>query len=47
MSFDNRTIIVTGAAGNLGRAVAHAFAALNANLVLVDKRERLASAFGA
>ena len=47
MSFDNRTVIVTGAAGNLGRAVAHAFAALNANLILVDKRERLASAFGA
>ena len=47
MSFDNRTVIVTGAAGNLGRAVADAFAALNANLVLVDKRERLASAFGA
>lgn len=47
MSFDNRTVIVTGAAGNLGKAVAAAFAALGANLVLVDlKRESLAAAFG-
>src|SRR5262245_41166342 len=48
MSFDKRTIIITGAAGNLGKAVAKAFADLGANLVLVDlKRESLASAFGA
>ena len=47
MSLGNRTAIVTGAAGNLGKAVAKAFADLGANLVLVDlKRERLESAFG-
>ncbi len=46
MSFDNRTVIVTGAAGNLGKAVAKAFADLGANLVLVDvKRDRLEKAF--
>ena len=48
MSFANRTVIVTGAAGNLGKAVARAFADQGANLVLVDlKRESLAAAFGA
>ena len=48
MSFGNKTVIVTGAAGNLGRAVAKAFADLGANLVLVDlKPERLERAFGA
>ena len=48
MSFGNQTVVVTGAAGNLGKAVAGAFAALGANLVLVDlKRESLAAAFGA
>ena len=48
MSFANRTVIVTGAAGNLGKAVADAFADQGANLVLVDlKREALAAAFGA
>ena len=47
MSSGNRTVIVTGAAGNLGKAVAGAFADLGANLVLVDlKRERLEKAFG-
>jgi NAD(P)-dependent dehydrogenase (short-subunit alcohol dehydrogenase family) len=47
MSADHRTVIVTGAAGNLGKAVAKAFADLGSNLVLVDlKRESLASAFG-
>ncbi|MGZ5257083.1 MAG: SDR family NAD(P)-dependent oxidoreductase [Burkholderiales bacterium] len=47
MSFGNRTVIVTGAAGNLGGAVAKAFADLGGNLVLVDlKRERLETAFG-
>jgi NAD(P)-dependent dehydrogenase (short-subunit alcohol dehydrogenase family) len=46
MSLDNRTVIVTGAAGNLGKAVAHAFAALGANLVLVDlDRKRLEQGF--
>ncbi len=48
MSFGTRTVIVTGAAGNLGQAVAKAFADLGANLVLVDlKRESLQAAFGA
>ena len=47
MSLGNRTVIVTGASGNLGRAVAKAFADLGANLVLVDlKRERLEGAYG-
>jgi NAD(P)-dependent dehydrogenase (short-subunit alcohol dehydrogenase family) len=47
MSSGNRTVIVTGAAGNLGKAVAGAFADLGANLVLVDlKRESLEKAFG-
>ena len=34
-----RTVMVTGAAGNLGRAVASAFAAEGANLVLLDQRQ--------
>jgi NAD(P)-dependent dehydrogenase (short-subunit alcohol dehydrogenase family) len=42
------TILITGAAGNLGRAVASAFAEHGANLVLVDvQREALEKAFGA
>jgi len=32
----NRTVMLTGAAGNLGRAVAEAFAREDANLVLLD-----------
>ena len=36
MRFDRRTVLVTGAAGNLGRAVAQAFADGGARLVLVD-----------
>lgn len=48
MEFSNRTVLVTGAAGNLGRAVADAFAARGANLVLVGhRRESLQQAFGA
>ena len=48
MEFDRRTVIVTGAAGNLGRAVAAAFARRDATLVLVDRQEQaLAGAFGA
>jgi NAD(P)-dependent dehydrogenase (short-subunit alcohol dehydrogenase family) len=47
VSQSNRTVIVTGAAGNLGKAVAKAFGDLGANLVLVDlKGEALAAAFG-
>jgi NAD(P)-dependent dehydrogenase (short-subunit alcohol dehydrogenase family) len=47
MEFAERTVIVTGAAGNLGRAVAAAFADRGANLVLVDlKEEALARVYG-
>jgi NAD(P)-dependent dehydrogenase (short-subunit alcohol dehydrogenase family) len=47
MNTKHRTVVVTGAAGNLGRAVASAFAAQGANLVLIDlKREALAAAYG-
>ncbi len=35
--FTNHVVIVTGAAGNLGVAVAHAFHAAKARLVLVDR----------
>jgi len=43
-----RTVVVTGAAGNLGKAVAAAFAARGASLVLVDlKEEALAKSYGA
>jgi NAD(P)-dependent dehydrogenase (short-subunit alcohol dehydrogenase family) len=43
-----RTVIVTGAAGNLGRAVAKRFVAEGANLVLVDlERDGLEQANGA
>ena len=42
-----RTVLITGAAGNLGRAVASAFAAQGANLVLMDlKHEALAAIYG-
>jgi NAD(P)-dependent dehydrogenase (short-subunit alcohol dehydrogenase family) len=47
MDFANQTVVITGAAGNLGQAVAHAFADANANLVLVSRgAERLKSVFG-
>ena len=48
MEFKDRTVLITGAAGNLGRAVANAFAERGANLVLVDlKQESLERVFGA
>jgi len=48
MTFSNRTVLVTGAAGNLGRVVANAFAERGASLVLVDlRRDSLERAFGA
>lgn len=48
MDMGNKVVLVTGAAGNLGRAVAHAFAERGAPLVLVDRRrEDLEAAFGA
>lgn len=37
MNFSNKTVMLTGAAGNLGRAVARRFAMHNARLVLVDR----------
>lgn len=44
----SRTVLITGAAGNLGRAVAQAFAAQGDRLVLLDlQQDRLAAAFGA
>jgi len=47
MTFEGRTCVVTGAAGNLGRAVANAFASLGASLILVDHNdETLRSAYG-
>jgi NAD(P)-dependent dehydrogenase (short-subunit alcohol dehydrogenase family) len=46
--FSGRTAVVTGAAGNLGQAVAAAFAARGANVVLIDLKEQsLAEVFGA
>ena len=48
MNFSNRTVLVTGASGNLGRAVAAAFTEQGANLALVDRRrEKLEETFGA
>jgi NAD(P)-dependent dehydrogenase (short-subunit alcohol dehydrogenase family) len=45
--FEGRIVVVTGAAGNLGAAVADAFAERGASLVLVDLRtEALAARFG-
>ena len=38
MRFDQRIVMVTGAAGNLGRAVAAAFHELGATLVLLDMK---------
>ncbi len=47
MSAAERVVVITGAAGNLGRAVARAFATAGDKLVLVDRRlDALAAAFG-
>ncbi|MDR7378874.1 NAD(P)-dependent dehydrogenase (short-subunit alcohol dehydrogenase family) [Rhodoferax ferrireducens] len=47
MSFQNHTVMLTGAAGNLGQAVAAAFAAQGARLVLLDRRlDALQHSFG-
>ena len=47
MRFSGKNCLVTGAAGNLGRAVASAFAAEGASLVLMDHaEEHLRSAYG-
>jgi NAD(P)-dependent dehydrogenase (short-subunit alcohol dehydrogenase family) len=39
MTFKGRAVLITGAAGNLGRAVAAAFAEVGANLVLIDLKD--------
>lgn len=47
MDFSNKTVIITGAAGNLGAALAHAFGHRSADLVLVDRNvERLQTKYG-
>jgi NAD(P)-dependent dehydrogenase (short-subunit alcohol dehydrogenase family) len=47
VTFQGRTCLITGAAGNLGRAVAAAFASAGASLILMDQHEEsLRSAFG-
>lgn len=47
MDFSNKTVMVTGAAGNLGRAVAAAFLTRGAHLILVDlRRDSLVQAYG-
>ena len=47
MAQASTSVLITGAAGNLGRAVADAFAARGASVVLIArKREHLAKTFG-
>jgi len=47
VTFEGKTCLITGAAGNLGRALAAAFASAGASLVLVDLDDKvLRSAFG-
>lgn len=47
MNFDKQVVVLTGAAGHLGRAVAHHFAARGASLVLFDvDHDRLLQAHG-
>lgn len=44
--FSNRVVVVAGASGNLGQAVARAFYAVGANLVLLDRAtDRLSQLF--
>jgi NAD(P)-dependent dehydrogenase (short-subunit alcohol dehydrogenase family) len=48
MEFADRVVVVTGAAGNLGRAVAAAFAGRGAALALLDlRKDALEAAYGA
>ena len=48
MNFSNKTILVTGASGNLGQAVGSAFAEAGAKLALIDRhRDHLERVFGA
>jgi len=47
VNFRGKTCLITGAAGNLGRAVAGAFATEGASLVLMDhQKDHLQSAYG-
>ena len=47
MEFNERVVIVTGASGNLGRAVVKAFQERGARMVLFEMhREHLEQAFG-
>ena len=47
MTFEGRTCLITGAAGNLGRAVAAAFASAGASLLLMDLDDKaLRAAYG-
>jgi NAD(P)-dependent dehydrogenase (short-subunit alcohol dehydrogenase family) len=47
VKFQGKTCLITGAAGNLGRAVAQAFASEGASLILMDlHEEHLRSAYG-
>lgn len=47
MTFEGKTCLITGAAGNLGRAVASAFSSAGASLILLDHDEKtLRSAYG-
>lgn len=39
VDFSDKVVVITGAAGNLGRAVVHAFEAQGARLVLLDRKE--------
>jgi len=39
--FHDRTVLITGAAGGIGRAIAEAFAACGARLLLLDRAEAL------
>ena len=40
MNFEGKTVMVTGGAGNLGRALAEAFSESGANMVLLDVKSR-------
>jgi len=47
VTFQGKTCLITGAAGNLGRAVAGAFSAAGASLILLDHDDKtLRSAYG-
>ena len=47
MTSSSRTVFITGAAGNLGRAIAAAFEARGANLVVVGRTKESLAALGA